>query len=259
MEEQHQVDQQQKPRERSFISELLLDWRPTREQVLWAVRIVIVLVVVLGFLTLIGLPFGISLWEWVKLLIVPAAIAAGGIWFNRQQRRRELEVENQRAQDEALQAYLDQMGQLMLDKEPSLLHSGEDDEIRSLARAWTLTVLTRLDPGRRKRSVLQFLYEAGLIDKDRTIVDLTGADLSGAALSRAYLNDVDMSIVYRSKANLGSTNLSDADLKGATVAQEQLEQAKSLKGATMPNGQKYEDWLKENEGRGDNRKSHGPS
>jgi hypothetical protein len=79
------VDQNQKPHERSFIRDLVPDWRPTRDQVLWAVRSVIVLLVALGLLTLIGLPFGITLWTWVKLLIVPAAIAVRTIWFNQRQ------------------------------------------------------------------------------------------------------------------------------------------------------------------------------
>jgi uncharacterized protein YjbI with pentapeptide repeats len=50
-------------------------------------------------------------------------------------------------------------------------------------------------------------------------------------------------------ADLSGANLSNAYLKDATVTEEQLEQAESLEGATMPNGQKYEDWLKDNEGR----------
>jgi hypothetical protein len=50
--------------------------------------------------------------------------------------------------------------------------------------------------------------------------------------------------------------LSEADLSGANLTEpkgitnEVLEQqAKSLKGATMPNGQKYEDWLNDREKR----------
>jgi len=73
---------------REYLRELVPHGRPTREQVLRTartVRIVILLVLLLGILTLIGLPFEITLWEWVKLLIVPAAIAAAGLWFNRQQ------------------------------------------------------------------------------------------------------------------------------------------------------------------------------
>jgi uncharacterized protein YjbI with pentapeptide repeats len=57
-------------------------------------------------------------------------------------------------------------------------------------------------------------------------------------------------------ANLSHSDLTDADLTDADlslanlrdavgVTKEQLEQqAASLEGATMPNGQKYEDWLK---------------
>jgi uncharacterized protein YjbI with pentapeptide repeats len=49
-------------------------------------------------------------------------------------------------------------------------------------------------------------------------------------------------------ADLTGADLSGADLTHAIVIEEQLDKAKSLKGATMPNGQKYEDWLKNREG-----------
>jgi hypothetical protein len=73
-----------------------------------------------SLLIAIGYPYGITLWDWAKLLIVPAVIAGGGLWFNAQQREREQQLANERAQDEALQAYLDQIGQLLFDKDPSL-------------------------------------------------------------------------------------------------------------------------------------------
>jgi hypothetical protein len=85
------VEQEQKPRERSFISELVPNWRPTREQKLWAVRIILVLVVLLSILTLVGLPFDIRLWDWLDLLIIPIVLALGGYLFTRS--------ENMRAQD----------------------------------------------------------------------------------------------------------------------------------------------------------------
>jgi uncharacterized protein YjbI with pentapeptide repeats len=84
----------------------------------------------------------------------------------------------------------------------------------SVARARTLTVLPRLE-GDRKARVVQFLYESGLIAKNRPIVAMSGADLSGANLREAT---------------------------GWT--EEELRRASSLEGATMPDGQKYEDWLK---------------
>jgi uncharacterized protein YjbI with pentapeptide repeats len=227
---------------------------------------------------LIGYRYDISLWDWIKLLIVPAVIAGGGLWFNRQQRDRELETARQqrereveiaerRTQDEALQAYLDQMGQLLLDKDRPLSQSKEDDEVRTLARARTLTLLSRLNRA-HKRSTVQFLYESGLVDTERRIVDLTGADLSGANLSweadlidailsgakprgEADLRDADLSEANLSGANLNGADLSranlfSANLRGATgiTNEELVQQAKFLKDATMPNGQKYEDLLK---------------
>jgi hypothetical protein len=213
------MEQEQQPR-----------WPPTRRQILWASAAVTLMTVAV----LIGYHYGITLWNWIKLLIVPTVIAGGGLWFNRQQRERELEIADRRAQDEALQAYLDQLsGMLIPNKDqPSLYKARPGDSLSAVARARTLTVLLRL-AGDRKARVVQFLYEAGLIAKGRRIVDLAGSDLSGAYLRGAYL--------------------SRAQLRGAThITNEQLEQqAKSLKGATMLNGQKYEDWLKSQDRKGD--------
>jgi hypothetical protein len=277
------------PRERAedLIHLLVPDWRPTPRQGLWAIRIGIVV----GILVAIGYSYGVTLWDWIKILIVPAAIAIGVAWLNQAQERerraqeahreeereaeaeqrerarqateearrerereaqaaqreRELEVESQRAQDEALQAYLDQMSQLLIDND--LLSAQVGDASRSVARARTLTVLPTLD-NRRKRSILQFLFEAGLIDKDSAIVDLKGAYLSRANLSRTNLSEANLRGAYLGRANLGRANLigaylREADLRGAKgVTNEQLSAATSLEGVTMPDGQKYEDWFK---------------
>ena len=76
--------------------------------------------------------------------------------------------------------------------------------------------------------------------------DLRGADLRGAVLATADLRDADVS-----KASLSGTYLGGANLSGAKgITNEELEQqAKSLKSATMPNGQKYEDWIKDKKAR----------
>jgi hypothetical protein len=278
--EERSVDKEGKSRLRSFIRELVPNWQPSRGQVVWTIRIVIVLVIGLGLLTLLGLLFDITLWQWLDLLIIPAVLAIGGYLFTRAENRATRVAAEQRAQDEALQAYLDQMGQLLLDKERPLRQSKEGDEERTLARARTLTVLERLD-GDRKGSVARFLYESGLINRDRTttietapIVNLKKADLQEAILSRTNL---ELANLYRadlkranlrgailSQASLFRADLKEADLRGtdmrntilyfadlgeanllnAKVTREQLEEAKSLEGATMPNGQKYEEWLR---------------
>jgi uncharacterized protein YjbI with pentapeptide repeats len=60
-------------------------------------------------------------------------------------------------------------------------------------------------------------------------------------------------------ANLGGANLSGADLSGAHGwTDEQLRAASSLKGTTMPYGQKYEDWIKDKKGRREDRGERRP-
>jgi hypothetical protein len=117
-----------------------------------------------------------TLRDWLQLLIVPFALVVIGIVLTMQQDARQQRIENQRAeaerelaerraQDEALQAYLDQMGNLLLEKD--LRNSEQDGEVRTLARARTLTVLERLDPS-RKTAVMQFLVEAKLVQVEET-------------------------------------------------------------------------------------------
>jgi hypothetical protein len=48
---------------------------------------------------------------------------------------------------------------------------------------------------------------------------------------------------------LSGAQLTEAALTKSKITREQLEKCKTLKGATMPNGQKYEVWLKDREDR----------
>jgi hypothetical protein len=84
--------------------------------------------------------------------------------------------------ENALQAYIDKMSELLLHEK--LRDSAEDDEVRNIARVRTLSVLRGLD-GKRKGDVIQFLHESGLIDKDKCIINLINADLSKADLHAA--------------------------------------------------------------------------
>ena len=115
-----------------------------------------------------------------------------------------------------------------------------------------MTVLTRVD-GARKRTVLQFLYESGLIYSTRPVLGLSRAYLRKANLRAANLREANLGV-----ANLGVANLSGADLSGAKgITNEELvdQQAASLEGATMPNGQKYEEWLKDKKAQGKDEKN----
>lgn len=251
---------------------------------------------------------GKTVWDWLQLLAflaIPLAVALRTAWFSASQNQTSLLILQDQQQETTLQTYLDRMSELLLNNHLST--SSLDDDVRQVAQAQTLVVLPQLN-GARKREVVSFLYDTGLIiykeppgntgansiidlqgadlrNADLRDVDLSRANLGGANLERAdlhntsleatYLDATDlkgadldqalMSVIYLSSADLRDTNLSDAylfqadlsdsnlngaNLKNANLSSaflyyavgltnEQLSQAKSLKGATMPDGSKH--------------------
>ena len=173
-----------------------------------------------------------TLWDWLQLLgllAIPATIGIGAwVFFSRLVQLREAEqIDNQR--EEALQTYINSMLELLLVND--LRHSSEDDEVRKIARVRTATALRKLDPV-RKASVLHFLQETDLMNKDTRIVELVGADLSGARLNGVNLNGIRLSEANLSKANLNGAWLSDANLSGANLRGTYLNDA-DLRGADL--------------------------
>jgi uncharacterized protein YjbI with pentapeptide repeats len=147
--------------------------------------------------------------------------------------------DNQRAA--TLEAYLDKMSELLLNKDNPLRESKPEDEVRQIARVRTLTVLPRLNAN-RKRSVLHFLYESDLIDKDKRIIDLNGADLveadlSGIVLCDAVLSGANLAGANLVGADLARVNLSTADLHRADMREVNLKEANlffaNMKGADL--------------------------
>jgi len=182
------------------------------------------------------------------------------------QTEREIATDHQR--EAALQMYFDRMTELLFEKD--LLRAWKkDDEVKGIARARTLATLRGLD-GLRKGMLVQFLYESDLI-KRGAVVDLRMADLSGAGLAWANLREADLKDVhlieadlfyaklsgawlgganlakavlvradlqeaFLIEANLFEADLTKANLSGAIVTNTELVMAKSLEGATLPNG-----------------------
>ena len=97
---------------------------------------------------------------------------------------------------------------------------------------------------------------AGLSAMQGTGEDLVRARMSGisfestmrpvdaARLVRANLRDADLRGAQLMGVDLIWADLRGADLTSAKVTNAQLERVNHLEGATMPNGQEYEDWLK---------------
>jgi len=225
---------------------------------------------------------GKTLWDWMGLLIVPVVLSLITVVFAWQQDIRQDQIETkrakaerelarERAQDQALQAYLDQMSNLLLERNlresalgSNLPESASGSEVRTLARARTLTVLSRLNSARKAR-LLQFLYETGLLHKEKPhphkekpVIDLNGADLSGidlhnnnlsgggaflinvsrnqfyegtiepskaANLSGAILNDANLERAVLDYTNLENADLEDADLSHASLSETHLSNA----------------------------------
>lgn len=88
------------------------------------------------------------------------------------------------------------------------------------------------------------LSGAELIGADLFGANLGGANLSGASLSGAKLSGADLGGAVLSGAALSGAELIGANLDNAHVTTEQLLEAKTLEGATMPDGTKYEEWIK---------------
>src|SRR5919202_925436 len=157
---------------------------------------------------------GTKLWHWLNLLIVPAALAISVLLHNREQSRRQQAAEEQRAQNAALQAYLDHVGDLVADKKLST--SQPDEDACTVVRARTLTILNSL-ASNGKRNVLEFLYQSKLINKEQTVIDVEGANLSRANLSCVALSEANLSRTILSGANLGGAVLRKADLSEAML------------------------------------------
>ena len=179
-------------------------------------------------------------WDLLQLLIVPLALAAIGFVFTAQQEVRQQELEDQRAHVEreieaqraeqvTFQAYLDQMGTLLLDR--GLRAADENSDVRRLARARTLVVLDALSPPRQERA-LRFLYEAELIQgsppDEQPVITLKYASLPNSELPhRILLRGANLQ-----QADLSGSNLAHIDLRGPYLAGAHLEDA-DLEGANL--------------------------
>jgi hypothetical protein len=169
-----------------------------------------------------------TFWDWLDLLLLPLVLASGLLLLitSRQQIERqrseedalvEREIASDQQKEEAIQAYFDRIADLLLKDK---LSKYSPEEVKTVARIRTLTVLRGLDP-KRKGRILMFLKDSGLIDRE-AVIDLCGADLSGISAAFASLGRV----------NIGDANLSGADLQGAGLGKSYLS-GTNLRGANL--------------------------
>ena len=198
-----------------------------------------------------------TIWAWLNLVGVSSAIIIVGWIVTRKQRDRDEAIALEKAQDEALQAYLDQMSNLVVDhklgqklgnargkdsdgehkfkfevwtKEAKLswglAEEESEDHIPEVAQARTTAVLLSLD-ARHKRRPLKLIHELGLIKREDNVLDLTNAgldhaDLSELSLREAHLVGADLRVSDLSGADLSKSDLTEADLRGADLRRANL-------------------------------------
>lgn len=189
--------------------------------------------------------------------------------LSNQQRDLALSTAADQQRETLLLNYRDKIADLMV--HDNLLHAHSADASVLVANAYTVETLRRLDPD-RKAALMRFLYQTNLMSNDRRIVSMREADVSGAHLANtdlrdtyliginlsgadlrgATLSDANLTFANLSNANLvnadlhacdlhnvnlAGTNLAGANLRDATGLNEDiLSKAKSLAGATMPDG-----------------------
>lgn len=169
-----------------------------------------------------------TLWDWLQLLIIPAALAAAGYWFTTQQRQRDAEAAERQHRDDAdlvldkqredlLATYFDRVSDLLLKGELHQMPIGSTQgRGPAVAHARTLTTLRRLD-AERKASLVKFLYESGLITGDTPIINLSGADLEEADLRWTDLRGAHLRGAFLKGAHLKGAHLEEAHLEGVVL------------------------------------------
>lgn len=223
-------------------------------------------------------PAAMAFSEWLKVLIVPLVLAVSAYLFNRSLKERELRIADQQAQDGALQSYLEYMATMLMEKQLRHKGRDDEESIcaragtllalrrlsperkRNLLLFLCETGLIRKLPNIRGDSTPALdlwdadlkkidlsgctlpdvaLANTNLSDANLSNTGLRGANLKGANLRRANLEGADLTPAEDGTAtDLEGADLSDASLHHAKVTYEQLDAAKSLKGATMPDGSK---------------------
>jgi hypothetical protein len=200
---------------------------------------------------------GKTLWDWLQLLIVPLVLALAAFALNAAQADRDRQqdarqaaqervVAEDRAREDALRGYLQQISDLITDH--GLASRGAGQDVRVLASTLTTTTLRRLDR-ERKGALLRFLVAGDLINSTTTWIDtrdgafgnvirgprisLAGADLRGVVVPRflrrssgpngrgryetvaATFSGADLRDADFRETNLEGVSLQSADLRGA--------------------------------------------
>jgi uncharacterized protein YjbI with pentapeptide repeats len=180
-------------------------------------------------------------WDWLAIGLIGAAVAGVGYYYNRGQKEREQSAAMEQAQNTALQEYLSQMSNLVIDKG---MGTKPKEHVCRVAQARTVAILLELDKDHKRRP-LKLVYELGLIKKKEDenslnpLITLSNAGLDHADLRELTLIDTclrsaDLRATDLTGADLEGSDLSEADFRGANLAKSNLAKANLSKANLLP-------------------------
>jgi len=146
-----------------------------------------------------------SLWDWMELLIIPVALGIAGWALNNAEKSNSYKKESERAQNEIIDSFIKIFTQLILDKN---LTKDSDIQIKIIARTRIMFALNNIDRS-RKRQILQFIYESGLIFNKPTL-NLNGANINNANLDEILLTNAEIRGAYFINTSMKKTNLEES-------------------------------------------------
>jgi uncharacterized protein YjbI with pentapeptide repeats len=176
-------------------------------------------------------------WDWADLVLklsIPILILGLSTIFTfanskrlesmaKSERTRE-EINARKLNDDAvLSSAIKDLQPLLIDKD--LKNSTHGSAVMGVAKALTLSALSRINDGQKKGFLIRFLVDAGLNSKPGNLISMNMADLNGASLGGVNLAAADLRGAYLKGANLVGTMLAAADLRYAKLDRAAIDSA----------------------------------
>jgi uncharacterized protein YjbI with pentapeptide repeats len=169
---------------------------------------------------------GKTLWDWLDVVLVPSILIGCMVvvyWYARKTQEQRAKVDHGIALDNQrevlMNSYIELITRLFLEEESDLEQNKKRGNSDDIVRAHTLTLFRRLD-GVRKGIVLRFLFDAELLFKDESVIDLRDADLR-----EIYLKGADLRGMNLSGTQMGCAELEGVKLSGAILCDTDLHRA----------------------------------
>ncbi len=178
-------------------------------------------------------PRGKTLWDWMQVLAIPLTLLVIVVVLMvrpheiHEQGARESQIAANRQAESTLVSTEKELSDLLLTAK--LAQSRPGDGVRLVAHAYVFNALSQID-AERKRALINFLFTTNLISGHRPIVNLSEADLRYANLSSLDLSQINLSNANLSNATFVGANFAHANLGGANLVQADLTRA-NLEGA----------------------------